>query len=458
MVVSAVIGGLIMISLGAVISDIESQTFEPEDTQHQFNYIENEANEIYESGQPTTVEEENFKQLINELDYRSTVEFGENCVDVTLESPGERYNLQCLPEGIEQSFSAEITWTDESDWSNVASLNRVINEEYPGGDRTSDFVTLGYDSSLSNLISYWPMDEQTGPLTDVISGNSGIVDGVNLEKQGILSSTGIEVEENNDKFQIERDSEFQSTRYAYSFWIYDYEGPKGDFRTIIWDEEQNRYPGVWLQTNDNRLHLDHTTGDSDWWNTAGEIPENQWTHVVVNVHGDDRLMEVFFDGELDSDYSQSSDPEEPGDTDIHVGQSEEDDSRGGEGFYMDEMMYFDEPLDEEQVSKLYQTSINGTLVTDWRSSSSEIEHEDLVLQAKDFELNGGSIDVVVQSDEEPNNDEIIDLDESVSEYNVPGITETTDQFRAEIVIETSSSSSNAPRLGEISIGTYQDIN
>ncbi len=96
MVVAAVIGGLIMISLGAVISDIESQTFEPEDTQHQFNYIENEANEIYESGQPTTVEEENFKQLINELDYRSTVEFGSDHVNVTLQRPGEVYRLENL--------------------------------------------------------------------------------------------------------------------------------------------------------------------------------------------------------------------------------------------------------------------------------------------------------------------------------------------------------------------------
>lgn len=96
MVVSAVIGGLIMISLGSVISEVESQTFEPEDTQHQFSYIEREANQIYQGGTPDRVEQENFRDLINELDYRSTIEFGADSVNVTLESPGETYRLKDL--------------------------------------------------------------------------------------------------------------------------------------------------------------------------------------------------------------------------------------------------------------------------------------------------------------------------------------------------------------------------
>lgn len=96
MVVSAVIGGLIMISLGSVISEVESQTFEPEDKQHQFSYIEREADEIYEGGPPTAVEQENFVDLVNELDYRSNIEFGADHLNVTLESPGETYRLQRL--------------------------------------------------------------------------------------------------------------------------------------------------------------------------------------------------------------------------------------------------------------------------------------------------------------------------------------------------------------------------
>lgn len=96
MVVSAVIGGLIMISLGGVISEVESQTFEPRDTQHQFIYIEREASEIYSGGPPSEVEEEKFKDIISDLEYRSTVSFGADHLNVTLERPGETYRLQYL--------------------------------------------------------------------------------------------------------------------------------------------------------------------------------------------------------------------------------------------------------------------------------------------------------------------------------------------------------------------------
>lgn len=96
MVVSAVIGGLILISVGTVVSDIQTQTFEPEDTQHQLSYIEREADKIYRSGKPNTIERENFRSIVNELDYSNTVSFGTNHVNVTLRSPSETYRLEKL--------------------------------------------------------------------------------------------------------------------------------------------------------------------------------------------------------------------------------------------------------------------------------------------------------------------------------------------------------------------------
>ena len=96
MVISAVIGGLILISVGTVISDVQTQTFEPEDTQHQLSYIETEAEKIYSSGTPTNVERENFKTIVNELEYSNTVDFGTDHVNVTLSSPSETYRLKRL--------------------------------------------------------------------------------------------------------------------------------------------------------------------------------------------------------------------------------------------------------------------------------------------------------------------------------------------------------------------------
>jgi len=98
MVLSAVIIALIMLSLGAVISSIETQTFEPSETEHYLNYIENEAEKIYEGGTPNRTQEENFRSIVSELDYTNNIDYGSDHVNVTLTRPGERYELQRLGE------------------------------------------------------------------------------------------------------------------------------------------------------------------------------------------------------------------------------------------------------------------------------------------------------------------------------------------------------------------------
>lgn len=99
MLLSAVISGLMLISLGAVISDVESQTFESQDLNHQIIFIEREASKLYEDGNsPDDMERKNFLRVLNDLDYRSSVNFGNTHVNVTLQRPGERYELQRLGE------------------------------------------------------------------------------------------------------------------------------------------------------------------------------------------------------------------------------------------------------------------------------------------------------------------------------------------------------------------------
>lgn len=96
MLISAVVAGLIMITVGAVISDIEAETFEPEDFQHKSNYLNEEAEEITEDGSIEQIEEHNYEKMVRNLDFDSDVSFGEDCVNVTLERPGERYFMECM--------------------------------------------------------------------------------------------------------------------------------------------------------------------------------------------------------------------------------------------------------------------------------------------------------------------------------------------------------------------------
>ena len=96
MVLSAVLIALILISLGSVISSIQTEEFEPSETEHQLNYIERQADYIYEDGNSNRVERNNFQSIVNEMDYTNEVQHGSGYVNVTLERPGELYRLQFL--------------------------------------------------------------------------------------------------------------------------------------------------------------------------------------------------------------------------------------------------------------------------------------------------------------------------------------------------------------------------
>lgn len=96
MVISAVLIALTLISLGSVISSIQTEEFEASETQHHLNYIERQADYIYKDGNANPVEKNNFQGIVNELDYTNKVEYGSDHVNVTLERPGELYRLQFL--------------------------------------------------------------------------------------------------------------------------------------------------------------------------------------------------------------------------------------------------------------------------------------------------------------------------------------------------------------------------
>ena len=96
MVISAVLIALTLISIGSVISSIQTEEFEASDTQHRLNYIERQADQIYEDGNTNRVERNNFQGIVNELDYTNEIVYGSDHLNVTLERPGELYRLQFL--------------------------------------------------------------------------------------------------------------------------------------------------------------------------------------------------------------------------------------------------------------------------------------------------------------------------------------------------------------------------
>lgn len=100
MLVSAVVAGLTMITVAAIISDVQSRTFEPEDTSYEILYLEDEASKLTSGSFPGQLERENYRKLVGELGYRSETSYWqtENCFNVTLTGPSERFDMTCLPD------------------------------------------------------------------------------------------------------------------------------------------------------------------------------------------------------------------------------------------------------------------------------------------------------------------------------------------------------------------------
>lgn len=98
MLLSAVIVGLTVMTVGSVVSEIQSTEFNPEDSTTEAVYLENEAEKVTEGGPPTRLDRENFRKLVANTDYSSQVEYwnDENCFNVTLTKPSERIEMTCI--------------------------------------------------------------------------------------------------------------------------------------------------------------------------------------------------------------------------------------------------------------------------------------------------------------------------------------------------------------------------
>lgn len=98
MLVSAVVISLTVMTVASVISDIQSQKFEVEDSSSQITYIQEEAGQLTSSGPPTTLDKENYRKLLSYSDYRSEMSYSNtrNCFNITLVRPNERINLNCI--------------------------------------------------------------------------------------------------------------------------------------------------------------------------------------------------------------------------------------------------------------------------------------------------------------------------------------------------------------------------
>lgn len=99
MVISAIVAGLLTVSLSATISEVQAETYEPRVLPDKLNQLEREIGKITEDGQITAEEKRNFRKTLGYLEgYRTEAEFNEsgNCVKIGIESPEISLETSCL--------------------------------------------------------------------------------------------------------------------------------------------------------------------------------------------------------------------------------------------------------------------------------------------------------------------------------------------------------------------------
>ncbi|MFB6099767.1 MAG: hypothetical protein ABEK16_00705 [Candidatus Nanohalobium sp.] len=96
MVISAVIAGIIVVTLSTSVSRIQNQEFHPTDLPEHINQLRDEAARISDGG-ITPKEQRNFRKMTGYIEsYSTTIEFRSGCVKVTLESSDRRVELPCM--------------------------------------------------------------------------------------------------------------------------------------------------------------------------------------------------------------------------------------------------------------------------------------------------------------------------------------------------------------------------
>lgn len=99
MIISAVIASLIVITMSGTISEIQNQEKEHEELPKHINQIRDEAERITADGVISKKEQRNFRKMTGYIDgYKVTSRFdnANNCVEVSMEKPGDSVELPCM--------------------------------------------------------------------------------------------------------------------------------------------------------------------------------------------------------------------------------------------------------------------------------------------------------------------------------------------------------------------------
>lgn len=356
--------------------------------------------------------------------------------------------------------SGGLAWTTAADWDVRSDERGVVHEsqtdtDWPGGGA----IELGYqsdDESGDSLVSYWPLDEDSGSTaTDVAGPHDGTIVGADGGDDGVFGRTAYGFSDANGEYVDlgDVDAGDDTDRLTISAWFYaDVFDNSLEPRIVSKAVDNAEDDHIWMLSQDEQggndfLRVRLRTGSDTKTHFGPRISTGAWNHGVMTYDGSQVC--VYVDAGTPDCFAQSgSIPSSDHPTFIGANPSEGSAERFWDG-EIDEVRIYDRALSESEVQNLHDASTSGYLVTDWRNESSAMDVSAMELSSVDASVpSGTSVTVYVQSDTDGDGsvDETsnaITVDGSTGSYTVEGLSTDTDTFRLRVEL-TSSGPTESP--------------
>ncbi|MEF8780262.1 MAG: LamG-like jellyroll fold domain-containing protein [Haloferacaceae archaeon] len=350
--------------------------------------------------------------------------------------------------------TGEWVWETAADWA-AGTDDRTASDDV--GDREADTVRLGYAPTDGGLVGYWPFDGGAGTTAVDASGtgNDGTREGApTTGVEGLLGSTAYELDGEDDHVRVPHDESLEMSdgdAVSVSMWVNQNED-LGRSWTALLQKSDASYN---LQLNGaNQPEFTIHTPDGGWQSaSAGDaLQQDRWYHLVGVYDGDE--VRLYVDGELADATPVTGEMSDASASDVGIGENLERTGRHFSG-RIDEPRLYDRALGEAEVDTLYRTAQSGTHTTGWKTGPRTLDSDGLVLNATDFELDGGEVTVTVESRTggaggTVETSDPIGLVDGVSRYDVRGIATDAEEFRLRVEFETPAET-RTPVVGRLEV-------
>lgn len=340
--------------------------------------------------------------------------------------------------------SGSKEWGTAADWDAALAESGVVHESF--GDHAADVIEQGYPSTDSGLVGYWPLDEAAGSSTATdVSGNNndGSNNGGDFDQTGVCNTTGWR-NGGDDNIEVSDSSELRITGdITFSCWFY------RTAETVGWDGLLSKAGGASVGysffINDDNPDKMATRIDGDNYLFGFTPSKDTWYHACFRLSGSTATLKIDGGNTHDEDISA----EGLGSTSsgsLYIGANSWNATSDCITGTVEEPRLWNRALSDSEMVDQYLGS--GSLTTDWKSFSGNVDLSSLKLENVQATLNGETATVYVESD--PNDDgsadevsDAITLDGSGGPYSVTGLSTSDEKFRLRIEFSRSSPTSSA---------------